>query len=304
MPNVPGAQFQHSGQIQDAINRGLGTNRVAPQASMDSPYAPMQYQQAQQLQRIASGQQQGAGELAAQRQEQNALAGQQAMARMNRGSGAGMGMLGAARNSAGIGLAGAGMGQQAAFQDQQAAQSQLTNAMGQARGQDQQVQLANLDAQLRQMGMDDQQRLGYLQQLTGMDQAQLNAQMQAYQAQMGQYQSQQQQKGAMLGQAGQMMGGMMAMSDERNKKDIAPAGELVDDLLDQLKPYSYSYKDERWGKGARAGIMAQDMERSELGRRIVQDTSDGKQLDVNKALSGALASLARLNERLRKVEAR
>jgi hypothetical protein len=48
--------------------------------------------------------------------------------------------------------------------------------------------------------------------------------------------------------------------------------------------------------------MAQDLERSAAGKRIVSETSDGKMLDVNKALSASLAASARLNERVRTLE--
>lgn len=178
------SQFQDRSQIQGIIGQGLaGVNsRTAPQATQQSAYAPMQMQQAQQLAGIASGQQKGAGELAAQRQVQNALAAQQAQARMARGGNAALAMREGARNAAGIGLSGAGMAQQAAMQDQTNAQGLLTQALGQGRGQDQQMQLANLDAQLKSRGMDDQQRIAFLQQLTGMDAAQLQAQMAAYTA--------------------------------------------------------------------------------------------------------------------------
>jgi hypothetical protein len=174
-------QFQDRKQIQGIINQGLSgvDNRTAPQAQQQSAFAPMQMQQAQQLQGIASGQQQGAGELAVQRQVQRALAGQQAAARMARGGNA---ALAGMRNSSGIALGGVGQAQQAAMGDQMNAQGMLTQALGQGRGQDQQMQLANLDAQLRSRGMDDQQRIAFLQQLTGMDAAQLQAKMQAYAA--------------------------------------------------------------------------------------------------------------------------
>jgi hypothetical protein len=214
---APSNQYQDRSQIQGIINSGLQgiDNRRAPQttgaamsqaAQLDptqqAQFRQMQMNQANQLAGIAGGQQQGAGELAAQRQVSNALAGQMAMARMARGANAGAAQLGAARQSAGIGITGAGMGQQAAMQDQMNAQGMLSNALSGARGQDigmagqnagfqqqtnlanqsamNQQQLANLNAQLQTMGMNDQARLGYLQQLTGMDANQLQASMQAY----------------------------------------------------------------------------------------------------------------------------
>jgi hypothetical protein len=168
------SQYQDQGQIHDVINQGLnGGNRAAPQAANNSPFAGYQLQQVGQLQRIASGQQQGAGELASQRQVANSQAAQQAMARMARGPNAALAYRNAANNQSQLGLAGAGQAQQAALQDQQSAQGLLTQALGTGRSQDQQMALANLDAQLRMQGMNDQQRQAYLQALLQMNSDQL-----------------------------------------------------------------------------------------------------------------------------------
>lgn len=152
---------------------------------------------ASQLQRIMSGQQAGAGELAVNRQVGQATAAQQAAARSSRGANAALAARQAARNTADIGVAGAGQAAQAQMQDQQGATSQLGSLLGGMRGQDidmasqnaqltqqqrvqqgafnQQTGLANQQAQLAQTGMNDQANLGYLSQLLGVDQAQLNA---------------------------------------------------------------------------------------------------------------------------------
>jgi hypothetical protein len=290
-------QYGHQAQIESAINKGLGTNHVAPQVGMGGEFRSAQLGQLGQLQNIASGQQQGAGELAVQRQVANALASQQGMARMARGSGAGQAALGAANNAAAIGLSGAGQSQQAALQDQTHAQGLLTQAAQAGRGQDIQTQIANMDAQLKAMGMNDAARIAYLQQLTGMDANQLQAYVAAKTGQ-------QQQQGALLGAGGQILGAM-AMSDERVKTDIADADEDIDAMLDALRAKRYRYKDEeRHGFGERAGIMAQDLERSRAGRAVVVEIPDGKAIDLSKAVSAALAASARLNARLRKVEAK
>lgn len=139
-----------------------------------------------QLQRIMSGQQTGAGELAVNRQIGQATAAQQAAARAARGANAALAARLAARNTADIGVAGAGQAAQAQLQDQQGATSQLGQLLGNMRAQDigfagqnaqfqQQTGLANQGAQLQQTGMNDQARLGYLGQLLGLDQAQMQA---------------------------------------------------------------------------------------------------------------------------------
>ena len=179
----------------------------------------MQMQLAQRLQRIASGQRQGAGELATQRQVSQGMAGQQAMARMARGANqAGGAGLGAARNMAQMSVAGAGQSQQAALQDQSMAMGQLGQLGGQMRGQDmdfagqnaqlaqqmgmanigyqnnalmqqagfnQQTGLANQQSQLQNRGQNDAAALAYLQQLYGINAGQAGLQGAYNQAQMG-----------------------------------------------------------------------------------------------------------------------
>lgn len=95
---------------------------------------------------------------------------------------------------------------------------------------------------------------------------------------------------------------LMAASDERLKTNIVDGDDHAKHFLDALVAKHYSYKDEKWGEGPRMGIMAQDAERSALGRSFVVDTKDGKMLDLNKAVSAALASMAYLNKRVNKLE--
>lgn len=288
-------QFNMGGLINQGLLEGFGQSHTAPQQALDSPFRAGQMQQMQQLRGIASGQQMGAGELGAQRQVQNALASQQAMARMGHGQNAALASRNAMRNSAGISLAGAGMGQQAALQDQMGAQGLLTNAMGQGRGQDNQVQLANMDAQLRAMGMNDANRISYMNQMIQMQQgasARSDAASAATDAR----------NAAILSAGGQLMGYAALASDERVKTDVEDADGDIDEMLDKLVAKNYRYKDSKHGAGPRAGIMAQDMEASRAGARVVRDIGGVKHLDVNAALSASLASVARLNARLRKLE--
>lgn len=342
-------QYQDRDKISGLIDRGfVGKHNItqmqAPQmqAAQAGPAAQMygaqlnmgidpfrqgQLQQIGQLQGIASGQQQGAGELAAQRQIQQALAAQQSQARMARGSNAALAYRNAANQSAALGSTGAGMGQQAAIQDQQNAHAALTGALGQGRGMDvnvagqnagfqqqaglqnasfqQQTGLANAgfqqganqaNAGFQQQGqqLNSQNYLQLLQQLGNMDANQLQAQNAA-----GQNKGM---AGPLLSAGGQI--GAAVASDERLKTDVTSADLEIDDMLDQLSPKAGRYKDEKYGKGEWNWVMAQDMERSSAGKRVVVDTPDGKMLDVNKALSTALASTARLNARLRELEKR
>lgn len=333
-PDQSKTRYADADQIHRIINQGFASsNQVAPQAGQtqlapaaqiaqgpQDQFRRMQMAQANQLQGIASGQQMGAGELAARRAGQQAIAGQHAMANMARGQNAATAGLGAARNIATIGGNVAGQAQQAALSDQQAAQSQLANAINNGRTQDvglaanqaqlnqqtalqqgqmnQNVALANLQAKLQQSGMNNQQIQAYLSQLSAMDANQLNAATGLASAPNNGI------LGPLLSAGGQVAGAAIMHSDERLKMNVADARNEIDEMLDALRPKSYDYKDPKHGEGRRAGIMAQDLERSEAGRRIVFEAPDGKALDVNKALSAALAASARLNERVRAIEAK
>lgn len=350
--NVP-TQLTDRDKISGLIDQGMGqggiTSQVAPSATAAQagpapqaqaaslqlgadPFRQGQIQQVGQLQGIASGQQQGAGELAAQRQIQQALAAQQAQARMARGGNAALAYRNAANQSAALGATGAGMGQRAALQDQAQAQAALTGALGQGRGMD--VNVAGQNAgfaqqaglQNAQMGQQTNLANAGLQQQAGLQNAQLAQQQQQQNAQnylallqqlyglnatelgfaqapvLAANQTQAGLLGGALSAGGQAAGVMM--SDERLKTDVSDADREIDDMLDKLKAKAWTYKDPKHGEGRWTGIMAQAMESSEAGRRVVRDEPDGKALDVNKALSTALAATARLNERLRAVEGR
>lgn len=109
-------------------------------------------------QAVAAGQQQGAGELAAQRQAQRALGNVAGAATLARGNSAIGGARAAARGAGAIGLGAAGQAQQAALTDQQAARQALLNLTGQAREQDIGIAGANMSAEnqriFQQAGID------------------------------------------------------------------------------------------------------------------------------------------------------
>ena len=239
--------YQDRGQILGQINQGFNDVRGRQAPTIDPAFRNAQLAQMGQLQGIASGQQQGAGELAVQRQGQNALAAQQAMAHMARGGNAGMAMLGAQRNAAGIGVNTAGQAQQAAMGDQMNAQGLLAGITNSGRSGD----LGVAGMQQQQMGMNDQATLAYLSQLTGMDQGQLAAQMQAMQA----ANSKQGLAGGLL-QLGGTLGGAAIMSDESVKDDIIDGSDSVDEMLSKLHAKKYRYKDSKHGDGMRVGVMA------------------------------------------------
>lgn len=139
---------------------------------------------------------------------------------------------------------------------------------------------------------------------TGLDQykGQVGAAFNAYQQALNSQQQKQQAFGSVLSGGGAI--GALALSDKRAKKDIKPADKDVDDLLDNLKPSSFKYKDESNGEGEQTGIMAQDLEKSKVGKKMVHETPKGKMVDFSKSLPTILASQAALHNRLKKLESK
>lgn len=93
----------------------------------------------------------------------------------------------------------------------------------------------------------------------------------------------------------QMFGSIMGMaSDERLKTDIVEVSkEDLAEMKSYLKAYSFKYKDEKFGEGNWIGVMAQDLEKSKLGKTLVfEDESGNKILDVRKVMSLFLATMA------------
>lgn len=268
---------------------------------------------------IASGQQAGAGELAVNRQVGQANAAQQSAARAARGANAALAARNAARNSADIGLAGAGQAAGAQMQDQQAANAQLGQTFGQIRQGDidfagqnaqlgQQASLENARLQLANRQQNDAQQIAAYGQMMGWDQARINAELQraAIAAQDKGILGGLIQAGAQAGASAAASSGpaAAAASDERLKTDISDGGADADELMASLRPRSYRYKEEdKWGVGRRLGIMAQDLGRSKMGAAtLVKVDNEHLGFDLGKAASAALASVARLDERLRRVE--
>jgi hypothetical protein len=94
-------------------------------------------------------------------------------------------------------------------------------------------------------------------------------------------------------------------SDKRIKKDIKPIkSKDTNDLLDKLAPKYFGYKNpEVEGQGQRVGVMAQDLEKSKVGKTMVQQDETGtKRIDLGNAF-GTLISLQKdINDRLKKLE--
>lgn len=83
----------------------------------------------------------------------------------------------------------------------------------------------------------------------------------------------------------------LAFSDERLKTDVSVIDPKdVKEFKKSLTPYLFEYISNEHGEGQWAGVMAQDLEKSKLGKLIVVEDKDGnKQIDIKKAVSLLLA---------------
>jgi hypothetical protein len=103
-----------------------------------------------------------------------------------------------------------------------------------------------------------------------------------------------------------MAGGLALMaSDERVKENVEPGEGKLKELLEAAGTHAYTYKDsEKHGEGVRVSPMAQELEKSELGRALVhEDASGTKLVNYPAALGAMLASEAMHEKRIAKLEA-
>jgi len=128
--------------------------------------------------------------------------------------------------------------------------------------------------------------------------------------------TQQQQAANKQSGAGQILGGAVQLfsdpkvragvsswfSDVNMKQDIEGGDESIENMMDNLDAYDFDYRPETGIEGRHNGVMAQDLERSELGGSFVEDTDEGKMVDYAEAAPTMMAGLANTNKRLRKLE--
>lgn len=99
--------------------------------------------------------------------------------------------------------------------------------------------------------------------------------------------------------AGAGLGAAAIMSDVSAKKEIEPAKAEAKKFLDELTAYTFKYKN---SAEPMMGIMAQDAEKSKMGKYMVQQKGSKKMLSGKKTMSAMLASLAYLNDRINQME--
>lgn len=183
-----------------------------------------------------------------------------------------------------------------------------------------QAAMANLDAQLKTMGLDESRRASYMQAILGGQGTQASLEAQAAQLAFAKQQADREQKnlkesrmwqlggsllgaGASLGAAA-IMGPAAAASDKNVKENIKEA-KGASDWLDALTAFNYNYKQ---GKGLPEGnktsVMAQDLEKAgPEGKQMVSKTEDGmKVVDYGQGFAAMLAAMVDMKEQLNKIQ--
>ena len=254
----PNATRLEGRDVLDTDLANVGGTRYGRQVQAD------RFGLARQLRAVAAGDAAGAGEMAAARAGDRAIAAQRSLAAGARGFGAGAGGAAAQRAVAMAAGDAAGNASQAALADQQNARA---------------MQAAVLQ------GMT-QDQLAALGQTGALRQAELGARTQQEMARLGQPGR----PGAI--QIGAQLAGAALLSDERVKEDVGDGAADVREILRGLNAHTYRYKREVGGDGSQhVGIMAQDLEKTPAGRSMVREVRGVKHVDVAK-LAGALAAAA------------
>ena len=100
-------------------------------------------------------------------------------------------------------------------------------------------------------------------------------------------------------------------SDSQLKKDIASANEAhINDFLSSIDPKTFEYNEEGQSLGAPAGehtgVLAQDVEKSTIGKGLVKKDPDSgyKQIDIPQSVGALLASVAYLDKKVKRLEKR
>lgn len=137
------------------------------------------------------------------------------------------------------------------------------------------------------------------------DQAELQANLQAQGINAGVAEKNSENTTKMIGGGLQGLGSVLALSDERGKKDIRSGDKQVYRFLDAISAEDYAYKDPANGEGRFVSPMAQDLEKSDMGNSMVEDTPEGKMVRADGHSFGAvLAAQAHLHKRLKEIESK
>lgn len=313
-PGADAAQVPGYQGFQQQIAQGYAGAPVREGMQMNGRQQQMARGQQQGLANALQARVNGTGGPSVAEQQMNRGLNQnmsQAMAMMaaQRGQNAGGSMRQIANQRAMMGQQGVADAGVMRAQEQMGAENTLGQLLAGMRGQDIGVASGNAQLGMQQRQMNDDMTKYYMAQGLNLAQAQQQAAMDlerlrvqqnigANQIQAQSYENARKGNSDLLS----MVGSFVGMSDERVKKDIRSAEGDTYSFLDALNASRYSYKDEKHGKGERVSVMAQELERSELGKAFVKETSEGKAVDYAKGLGTMLAAQSSLHKRLKKLE--
>lgn len=204
--------------------------------------------------------------------------------------------------------------------EQQTATAGLMGTAGAMRGADISSALRNAQLVSRQRDVNDAASARWGNQALGINEAQMGGQLGRQHARQDMMdifykQSNKEEKDrraqrdldvdTAMGAVGDGMTGFGTLSDERAKERISDGSKAAREMLDKLHPHEYWYKSGLGTPGKKLGIMAQDLEASELGKSAVRTEEDGyKRVDIPMGLGLAMAGLAETHRRLKKLEGR
>jgi len=98
----------------------------------------------------------------------------------------------------------------------------------------------------------------------------------------------------------------VSLKENMNQSEKS-GSEMVEEFLDALKSYTYNYKDkenngQKNPEGKVTSVMAQDLEKSKLGKQMVVDGPEGKMVNYGQGMAPLFAAIAELNQRTKKLE--
>lgn len=94
-------------------------------------------------------------------------------------------------------------------------------------------------------------------------------------------------------------------SDERAKTEIETGEASLGELLSGVGAWDYAYKDPDKplrGHGRFVSPMAQEIEKTAIGKSMVKDTPDGKVVDYGKGLGAMLSGMGWIHKRVEEIE--
>ena len=280
-----------------AAPTGVAANPTAPgmDTSQEAQFRAGQVGLAQHLADVINGKTPSVAQMQMQQAFQQQQAQQLGMAAaMGRGGNQALAMRSAMNNTGNLGAQQAAASAIQRAQESATATGQMGSVLNEGRGGDVNIANANQQSQISTRGQNISQAQNQAQNVLQANANQQSAYGTAFNAAAANRQA-----NANLLSAG--AGAASMLSDKRAKTGIKE--EPSDDLqsfLEQIKPVSYRYKTSP--KDSKVGVIAQDVERSKVGKTMVHSTPAGKAIDIPAATGAMLAALADVHKRVSNLE--